>query len=557
MPVKPPIRSKPHHGKKKMSNGENRHTGESFENTMPQPTIEEIAARYEAVIASTLDPVVTINAHGIILSVSNSIERVFGWKPEEVIGENVTILMPEPHRSKHDDYMARYRQTGITQILGRAREFRAMRKDGTVFPIELAVARVELPENEAEDALFTGIIRDITTRKKTEEELARYRKHLEALVADRTHALEDTHERLRLADRLASIGTLAAGLGHDMDNVLFPTKCRLDAMESSPELPERMRKEIGAIRQSINFLQRLTDSLRLFALDPNDPSTLRGITEVRSWWEQVHPLLSRTVPKNAELLSSITDNLPPVAVAPHQLTQAVLNLVVNAGEALDNNQKDGFVRFWVDAFEDRKFVRIGVSDNGCGMTEEVRKHALEPFFTRKTRELSTGLGLSMVHGVSKSAGGSVEIDSQPGEGTTIIMTLPAVAHRQRPGDDIEDHIETVTAGVTMNNSRIAAYTTTLLKSLGFSTYNAETDQPGASNLWVIGYHDVTPDIIERYLAEGPGRHVVVYGAPARRGKKRGRSATADGHPKVTDVINLDGLREALRELASTLIGASS
>ncbi len=521
--------------------------------TMHQPTIEEIAARYEAVIASTLDPVVTINAHGTILSVSNSVERVFGWKPEEVIGENVTILMPEPHRSKHDDYMARYRQTGITQILGRAREFRAIRKDGTVFPIELAVARVELPENEAEDALFTGIIRDITTRKKTEEELARYRKHLEALVADRTRELEDTHERLRLADRLASIGTLAAGLGHDMDNVLFPTRCRLDAMESSPELPERMHKEIRAIRHSISYLQRLTDSLRLFALDPNDPSTLHGVTEVRSWWEQVHPLLSRTVPKNAELLSDIPDDLPPVAVAPHQLTQAVLNLVVNAGEALDDGHRDGFVKFWADAFEDRQFVRIGVTDNGCGMTEEVRKHALEPFFTRKTRELSTGLGLSMVHGVSKSAGGSVEIDSMPSEGTTIIMTLPAVVRQERHGDNIAENIETVTAGVTIQSPRIAAYTTALLKSLGFSTYQAEPDQPGASNLWIIGYQDVTTDIIDRYLSEGPGRHVIVYGAPGRSGRKKGRS----GRPEVTDVINLDGLREALRELANALIGASS
>lgn len=517
-------------------------------------TVDELAAQYEAVIASTLDPVVTIDEHGTILSASNSIERVFGWTPAEIIGENVTLLMPEPHRSRHDDYLARYRHTGITQILGRAREFRAIRRDGTIFPIEVAVARVELPNKDNQNSLFTGIIRDITARKKTEEELARYRKHLEALVADRTRELEDTHERLRLADRLASIGTLAAGLGHDMDNVLFPTRCRLDALEASSELPERMRNEVRAIRHSISYLQRLTDSLRLFALDPDDPNTLHGVTEIQSWWEQVHPLLSRTVPKNVKLSWNIKRDIPAVAVAPHQLTQAVLNLVVNAGEALEDGQNDGYVRFWVEAFEDRRFVLIGVTDNGCGMTDEVKKHALEPFFTHKTRELSTGLGLSMVHGVAKSAGGSVEINSTVGEGTTIIMTLPAIASQERDGGEDSDSRETITAAVTIKDPRIGAYTTALLKSLGFGVYAAEPNEPSVSNLWVAGFDEVATEAVERYLSDGPDRHVILYGAPSRRSRSSKKRSERGG--AIMQVSDLDGLREVLRGLAGSLIGAT-
>jgi len=336
-----------------------------------------------------------------------------------------------------------------------------------------------------------------------------------------------------------------------MDNVLFPTRCRLDAIEASPELPEKVRKEIRAIRNSVNYLQRLTDGLRLFALDPNDQKGMRGVTEIRSWWEQVQPLLARTLPKNAELSWDIAENLPPVSVAPHQLTQAVLNLVVNAGEALDEEQGDGYVKFWAEAFNDQRFVRIGVTDNGCGMTDEVKRHALEPFYTHKTRELSTGLGLSMVHGVAKTSGGSVEIDSTVGEGTTLIMTLPAVARDDETEGRSRDGKESVTAAVTINNPRIAAYATALLDSLGFATITPTSAKPGASVVWIAGLEETTTEMIESYLSDAPGRRVILYGAPARPS----RSKKKLNRPEVAYVADLDGLRSAVRKLADLLVGA--
>src|SRR5690606_17939593 len=125
--------------------------------------------QYRAVLASTLDPVVTIDAYGIIQAASNSIEKVLGWKPDELVGQNVKVLMPEPHRSAHDGYLARYRETGQTNILGRAREFLAQRKDGSTVPIELSVSRVDPPGKSR--PLYTGIIRDISQRLEAERAL--------------------------------------------------------------------------------------------------------------------------------------------------------------------------------------------------------------------------------------------------------------------------------------------------------------------------------------------------------------------------------------------------
>ncbi|MDI1290712.1 MAG: PAS domain S-box protein, partial [bacterium] len=148
-------------------------------------------AELEAVLASTLDPVVTIDSFGTIRSASNSVERVFGWKPRELVGRDVSVLMPEPHRSGHGRYLANYRKTLKTKILGRTREFDGVRKDGTRFPIELSVSRADVPGQSL--PVFVGIIKDVSERRAAELELRRHRRQLDAMVRERTRALEQSH----------------------------------------------------------------------------------------------------------------------------------------------------------------------------------------------------------------------------------------------------------------------------------------------------------------------------------------------------------------------------
>ena len=166
-----------------------------------------------------------------------------------------------------------------------------------------------------------------------QSELTLYHDHLEALVDERTEELEESLERLRLTDRLASIGSLAAGLGHDMNNVLFPVRCWLDALGEA-DLDESSQAELASIRQSVEYLQQLSDGLRLLALDPEQDGAEPGATDLQAWWDDVRPLFLSALPKEATLEGEIAILLPPVGLARHQLTQAVFNLVVNAGAAI-------------------------------------------------------------------------------------------------------------------------------------------------------------------------------------------------------------------------------
>lgn len=168
-------------------------------------------AEPEAVLASTLDPVATIDSWGTIRTAGNSLERVFGCKPGALAGRNVRVLMPEPHGSDDDQCPANYRQTLKTDILGRTREFEAGRRDGTRFATERSVSRADASGQAL--PVLVGILKDVSERKAVERTLERHRRQLDATARERTRALEQSHEQPRMAERLAAVGTLTAVAG--------------------------------------------------------------------------------------------------------------------------------------------------------------------------------------------------------------------------------------------------------------------------------------------------------------------------------------------------------
>jgi signal transduction histidine kinase len=258
--------------------------------------------------------------------------------------------------------------------------------------------------------------------------------------------LERSQERLRLADRMAAVGTLAAGLAHDMKNVLLPLSERVDAILNSPGLPDTAAEDITVVSALLDHLRAMAKNLSLFAMDP-DKEGVQGETDLVQWCEQVHGLIDASAGAAVLIRWCMPAELPAVGVAPHRLTQAVMNLVYNARDAVAASHgafAGGSVgRITVEARAeparggDVSCIILQVRDDGCGMTEEVKRRSIEPFFTTKDRPAAaggggTGLGLSLVHAIVKGAGGTMEIDSERGKGTTVILHLP-LARPAAPG----------------------------------------------------------------------------------------------------------------------------
>lgn len=479
-----------------------------MEHTAPPPP-GDFESHSHAVLAAALDPIITISASGTIQSASDSVTRVFGWSAGELIGRNVSVLMPEPHGSAHDGYLARYMATGRTSILNHPRRLEAVRRDGTRFPVELSVSLADIPTLAG--PLFVGIIRDLSHPPGREGRgtIASETQVLQGLVTEQTKALEQAHLRLRLADQMASIGTLAAGLGHDINNVLLPVRAQINVLreasrglyESRGDVQDRhnhdpapagvprmdIRPAIDAIASSVAYLQQLSDGLHALAQNPDNTRADGPPTDLRDWWDRIGLVISKGVPKHVALTASIPPQLSPVTVAPHRLTQAVLNLVINAGEAIPSLAQDpsrkrrqGRVRITARSETDdagTRWIALAVADNGAGMTAEVRRRAFELFFTTKSRSRGTGLGLPLVHKVAARVGGRVDIDTAIGKGTTVTMWLPeanvpsgARARRR--------------AVIAISNARIASLVRHVLEAAEVQIVENADDADG-SDLWVV------------------------------------------------------------------------
>jgi PAS domain S-box-containing protein len=267
---------------------------------------------------------------------------------------------------------------------------------------------------------WIGTSTDIEHRKQAEALLNRDRDALERLVTQRTAQLEELHRRQRLQERLTLMGTLAAGLGHDIGNLLVPVRISLDCLDGEA-LPPGARDDVRAIRASFEYAERLAGGLRLLALDPGR-ATDQDQTPVDDWWRQAEPLLRAVLRPGIKLEGAIDGGRLIARITLASLMQIAFNLVQNASESM-RERGSGTVR--VAARRTNRDIVLTVSDNGPGMTADVRRRCLEPFFTTRSRLESTGLGLALVYTCVHQAAGSIDIDSAPGRGTTFTIRIPA------------------------------------------------------------------------------------------------------------------------------------
>jgi PAS domain S-box-containing protein len=390
---------------------------------------------------------------------------------------------------------------------------------------------------------IVGILADVTERLQTAQqlrtsaaELARHKEQLEALVMERTMALERSHEQLRRSERMASLGTFAAGLGHDLHNSLLPLRVHIEELaRASRELPT-IADSVHAIEAIVGYLGSLSRGMRLFSRDINQ-DTDRADTDLTEWKTDACRFFQSSVRREIRVTCEVEHALPRVHVAPHRLSQAVLNLVTNAADAITAARgvgSSGTIHIHARRAEGDQ-VSIRVTDDGAGMTEHVRLRAIEPYFTTKARgQGGTGMGLAMVFGIVNTAGGSVDIQSTPGHGTSIELLLPTAAEQETPPTAAIAH-------VTLSNRRISAYVAVVLQALNMRAVQHAPDSSDASDLWVTDATSTPAARVKTFLDTHPGGKVVVIGGTPDHAAAGAHTAPAEAP--------LSGLRSTIVTVA--------
>ncbi len=367
-----------------------------------EKALREGGEQLRTVVDTAVDGVILINARGHVLMFNPACERLFGYRADDVIGQNVRMLMPEPYRQEHDGYLSNYRETSAAKIIGVGREVHGLRKDGSIFPMDLSVGEAK----QEGESIFVGIIHDLTSRKRTEEQLVQ-------------------------AQKMETVGQLSGGIAHDFNNLLTVILGNAEALSLRLKARDDLRQLADTIAAAAERGAELTRGLLAFSrrqvLQP-------AVIDCNVLVESMRALVRRMLREDIKL-NVATSPKPVVALADAaQLESALLNLSLNAQDAMPNGGTLTFTTteleldnsaFGGDAgIKAGHYVCISVTDDGVGMPRDVVERAFEPFFTTKEVGKGSGLGLSMVYGFAKQSNGHVSIYSEIGLGTSIRLYLP-------------------------------------------------------------------------------------------------------------------------------------
>lgn len=352
--------------------------------------LQASAARAQAVMDTAADAIITINQMGLIETFNLAAEFIFGYSAEEAVGQNVSLLMPEPDKGDHDGFLARYLATGEHRIIGIGRELVGRRKDGTVFPMDLSVGVAEIGETK----VYTGIVRDITERKKAEA-------------------------RLNESNRLASVGVLAAGVAHEINNPLAAIILASDFLSQSG-LSDEAAADVKVINDSAQRAARIVQDMLLFARK-SEPKperiTLESVVlqalEMKSHDFRV---------KNIQTRLEVESEAPYCLIDKHLIGQVIVNLLNNAEYALVSHRGGGHIT--IDIHSEPGSVVLEVRDDGPGIESDLLLRIFEPFFTTKPAAEGTGLGLSICHGIVEQHSGRLWATNNASRGATFHMQLP-------------------------------------------------------------------------------------------------------------------------------------
>ncbi|HVJ53972.1 MAG TPA: PAS domain S-box protein [Aliidongia sp.] len=372
--------------------------------------LREQAERVRSILETVPDALILIDESGSVESFSPAAERLFGWSSDEVRGRNINMLMPQPYREQHDGYLARYRETGERRIIGIGRIVVGLRRDGSTFPMELAVGEVKLSGRRR----FTGFVRDLSERQSAE-------KRLQELQTELLHV-----------SRFSAMGQMASALAHELNQPLtavinwtVAAKRLAQAGKLTDKTFDFMDKAIEQANRAGQIIRRLRSFIEKGESDRQREDINKVVEEATA--------LALVGGKEAGVHMSLafTQDLPAVLIDKVQVQQVILNLVRNAIEAMaDRPVRELTITTAEDA---QGMIEVLVADTGTGLSPEVAAQLFQPFVTTKAKGM--GLGLSISRSIIDGHGGRLIGRSNDKGGVTFIFTLPAWTSEEEDLDE--------------------------------------------------------------------------------------------------------------------------
>jgi two-component system sensor kinase FixL len=363
----------------------------------------EVASRQahlQSILETVPEAMIVIDASGVMQSFSAAAVRLFGLKPEEAIGRNVNILMPEPFRSEHDGYIERYLETGERRIIGIGRIVVGQRKDGSRFPMELAVGEACVGGRR----FFTGFVRDLTERRDQE-------RRLQELQAELVHV-----------SRLTAMGEMASSLAHELNQPLSAIASFLKGSVTLLETPNPdLTKLRGALDGAGGQALRAGDIIKRLREFVAKGETEHTLEDPAKLMEEASALaLVGVKDQDVRVDLRLARDTGRVVVDKIQIQQVALNLIRNAIDAMaDAPRRQLEIRVRTD---DPRTIRISVADTGPGLDPDVRERLFQPFVT--TKATGMGVGLSICRTIVESHGGRIWAEDNRGGGAVFSFTLP-------------------------------------------------------------------------------------------------------------------------------------
>jgi PAS domain S-box-containing protein len=424
------------------------------ESRLAQETLRESEQLARGIIDTALDAFIQMKEDGAISDWNPQAETIFGWSRSEAIGRPLgDLIIPELLRDAHKAGLQRFLRTGHRKILGRRLELDAIRRDGKEIKVELSITGLR----RRDGVVFNGFARDLTDRIAAQD-------------------------RIRQAEKMEALGQLTGGIAHDFNNILTVITGTIeivaDAVKNEPQLAAITKMIDEAASRGADLTQHLLAFARKQPLQPRE-------VDINTLVIDTAKLLRPTLGEQIEIESVLHDDTCFATVDPNQLTTAILNLALNARDAMPNGGKlvletgsahlDENYASSNSEVQPGRYALIAVSDTGGGIPAAMLDKVFDPFFTSKGPGKGTGLGLSMVYGFIKQSAGHIKIYSEEGHGTTIRMYLPPGAAASLAGRSDADPVvaggnETIL--VVEDDRLVRSYVLTQLRSLGYVTLEA-------------------------------------------------------------------------------------